>query len=171
MAKINLPFDRSTIRSILIQNVIASKCTQGSLRYWLSSGPGDFLLSPSGCPYPALYAVVIQTTSLPEFKGTRVITSSIPMKSPQFAIMKSVNYLPNVLSKMEAEENDAFAAIWLDDEGYVAEGPNMNVGFVTKERELVVPKFDKVCICDAIVFLCTRSFIYLTSLQQKCNLK
>lgn len=58
--------------------------------------------------------------------------------------MKSVNYLPNVLSKMEAEESDAFAAIWLDDEGYVAEGPNMNVGFVTKEREFVVPRFEKV---------------------------
>lgn len=144
MAKISLPFDRSTIRSILIQTVAASNCTLGSLRYWLSAGPGNFLLSPSGCPQPALYAVVIQSQSPPDLKGTKVITSSIPVKSPRFAIMKSVNYLPNVLSKMEAEESDAFAAIWLDDEGYVAEGPNMNVGFVTKEREFVVPRFEKV---------------------------
>lgn len=75
------------------------------------------------------------------------------MKSPQFAIMKSVNYLPNVLSKMEAEENNAFAAIWLDDEGYIAEGPNMNVGFVMKDRKFVVPKFEKVYICKCITCL------------------
>ncbi|KAE9448878.1 hypothetical protein C3L33_19196, partial [Rhododendron williamsianum] len=56
----------------------------------------------------------------------------------------SVNYLPNVLSKMEAEENGGYAAIWLDEEGYVAEGPNMNVAFVNKDKELLMPHFDKI---------------------------
>ncbi|PKU68046.1 D-amino-acid transaminase, chloroplastic [Dendrobium catenatum] len=143
MAKINLPFDRSQLRNILIQTVSASKCTEGALRYWLSAGPGDFYLSPSGCLQSALYAVAYET-HLPEFKGSKVVTSSIPIKSQQFAIMKSVNYLPNVLSKMEAEENGAFAGIWLDDEGYVAEGPNMNVAFLTEERELLMPEFYKI---------------------------
>ncbi|KAJ0989252.1 hypothetical protein J5N97_007608 [Dioscorea zingiberensis] len=144
MARIGLPFDRSKIRDILIKTVTISKCTQGSLRYWLSAGPGDFYLSPSGCPRPALYAIVIEGGSIPDQRGVRVITSTIPMKSPQFAIMKNVNYLPNVLSKMEAEENGAFAGIWLDDEGYVAEGPNMNVAFVTADKELLMPHFDKI---------------------------
>ncbi|KAG1330368.1 D-amino-acid transaminase, chloroplastic [Cocos nucifera] len=144
MAKVRLPFERSTMRNILVQTVGASGCRQGSLRYWLSPGPGDFLLSPSGCPNPALYAIVIEGRSLPDRKGVKVITSSIPMKSTQFAIMKNVNYLPNALSKMEAEENGAFAAIWLDDEGFVAEGPNMNVAFVTADRELLMPQFDKI---------------------------
>ncbi|KAH7682463.1 4-amino-4-deoxychorismate lyase protein [Dioscorea alata] len=144
MAKIGLPFDRSTIRNILINTVSASKCTRGSLRYWLSVGPGDFQLSSSGCAKPALYAIVIEGRSLPDQKGVRVITSSIPMKSPEFAIMKNVNYLPNALSKMEAEENGAFAGIWLDNEGYVAEGPNMNVAFVTADKELMMPHFDKI---------------------------
>lgn len=58
--------------------------------------------------------------------------------------MKNVNYLPNVLSVMEAEEKGAFASIWIDDEGYVAEGPNVNVAFITRKKELVVPLFDKV---------------------------
>ncbi|KAG0500422.1 hypothetical protein HPP92_000494 [Vanilla planifolia] len=143
MAKINPPFDSSIIRNILIRTASASRCSQGALRYWLSAGPGDFYLSPSGCLQSALYAVAYETR-LPEFKGCKVVTSSIPIKSPQFAIMKSVNYLPNVLSKMEAEENEAFAGIWLDDEGYIAEGPNMNVAFVTEEKELLMPQFDKI---------------------------
>ncbi|PIN02268.1 Branched chain aminotransferase BCAT1, pyridoxal phosphate enzymes type IV superfamily [Handroanthus impetiginosus] len=144
MAKIKLPFDRETMRRILIQTVSASKCRKGSLRYWLSAGPGDFQLSPSGCHKASLYAIVIQDLSPSDNKGIKVITSSVQIKPPQFAVMKSVNYLPNALSKMEAEENDSYAAIWLDEDGYIAEGPNMNVAFVTKEKELLMPRFDKI---------------------------
>lgn len=143
-ARINPPFDRETTKRTLIQTVAASACRNGSLRYWLSSGPGDFQLSPSGCHQSALYAIVIQDQSPPTYTGIKVITSSIPIKPPQFAVMKSVNYLPNVLSKMEAEENGAYAAIWLDEQGFVAEGPNMNVAFVTQENDLLMPRFDKI---------------------------
>ncbi|MED6176842.1 hypothetical protein PIB30_092172 [Stylosanthes scabra] len=146
MSKIDPPFDRESIRRILIQTVSASNCRKGSLRYWLSAGPGDFQLSPLGGHQSSLYAIVIQDLSLgpTSYKGVKVVTSSIPIKPPQFATTKSVNYLPNVLSKMEAEEAGAFAGIWLDHEGFVAEGPNMNVAFVTKEKELIMPHFDKI---------------------------
>ncbi|KAK2980918.1 hypothetical protein RJ640_001702 [Escallonia rubra] len=144
MARITPPFDRESIRRILIQTVSASKCRKGSLRYWLSAGPGDFQLSPSGCHQSALYAIVIHDQSPSDYKGVKVVTSSIPMKPPQFAVMKNVNYLPNVLSKMEAEENGGYAAIWLDSDGFIAEGPNMNVAFVTKGKELLMPHFDKI---------------------------
>ncbi|PNS92543.1 hypothetical protein POPTR_018G039000v4 [Populus trichocarpa] len=144
LAKINLPFDRENIRRILIQTVSASKCKTGSLRYWLSAGPGDFQLSPSDCHQPALYAIVIQDKSPHDSRGIKVVTSSVPIKPPQFATVKSVNYLPNALSKMEAEENDAYASIWLDNDGFVAEGPSMNVAFVTKEKDLLMPAFDKI---------------------------
>ncbi|KAF9616464.1 hypothetical protein IFM89_029761 [Coptis chinensis] len=117
---------------------------EGSLRYWLSVGPGDFQLSPSGCKQSALYAIVIQDKTPLGREGVKVWTSTVPIKPPQFATMKSVNYLPNVLSKMEAEEKGGFAAIWLDEDGYIAEGPNMNVAFVTKENGLLMPSFDKI---------------------------
>ncbi|CAL5206545.1 unnamed protein product [Lathyrus oleraceus] len=162
-SKIDLPFDRESIRRILIQTVSASKCRNGSLRYWLSAGPGDFNLSPSGCHQSVLYAIVIQDMSpaagAVKSRGVKVITSSIPIKHPKFAITKSVNYLPNVLSKMEAEEAGAFAGIWLDDEGFVAEGPNMNVAFVTKEKELIMPHFDKIlsgCTAKRVLTLAER---------------
>lgn len=145
MAKINPPFNRETMRKILIKIVSVSKCKKGSLRYWLSAGPGDFQLSPSNCPISSLYAIVIADKSPPSnHKGIKVVTSSIPIKPPQFAVMKSVNYLPNALSKMEAEEKGGYAAIWLDGDGFIAEGPNMNVAFVTKEKELLMPRFDKI---------------------------
>ncbi|KAK4356580.1 hypothetical protein RND71_025551 [Anisodus tanguticus] len=159
MAKIQIPFDSESIRRILIRTVSVSQCRKGSLRYWLSAGPGDFQLSPSSCHRAALYAIVIQDQSPPDHSGIRVVTSSIPIKPPQFAVMKSVNYLPNTLSKMEAEENDAYAAIWLDGDGFVAEGPNMNVAFVTKEKELLMPCFDKIlsgCTAKRVLVLAAK---------------
>ncbi|KAG5065666.1 hypothetical protein JHK86_009397 [Glycine max] len=66
--------------------------------------------------------------------GVKVVTSNVPIK-PQFATTKSVNYLPNV---------GAFVAIWFDSDGFVAEGPSMNVAFVSKENEFVMPLRDNI---------------------------
>ncbi|KAL3631439.1 hypothetical protein CASFOL_024423 [Castilleja foliolosa] len=143
-AKIVPPFSQPALKSILIQLTIASQCKTGTLRYWLSAGPGDFTLSPTGCPSSAFYAVVIDENITQCKEGVKVITSKIPIKSPLFATVKSVNYLPNVLAKMEAEEKGASGSIWVDEEGYVAEGPNVNVAFVTREKELVLPLFDRI---------------------------
>ncbi|CAA7046370.1 unnamed protein product [Microthlaspi erraticum] len=145
MAKIQPPFDRETIKKILIQTVSVSGCKDGSLRYWLSSGPGDFLLSPSKCLGSALYAIVIQKDFTVTTTGVKVVTSSVPIKPPEFATVKSVNYLPNALSQMEADDKGAYAGIWVDNDGFVAEGPNMNVAFVVNGgKELVMPRFDNV---------------------------
>lgn len=143
-ARVSSPSPRSALRSILLQLTAVSQCKKGTLRYWLSSGPGDFLLSPATCPTSAFYAVVIEDDFSQCKEGVKVITSTIPMKSSLFATMKSVNYLPNVLSKMEAEEKGAFASIWVDEEGYIAEGPNVNVAFINHDKELLLPFFDKI---------------------------
>nr|XP_019704939.1 D-amino-acid transaminase, chloroplastic isoform X2 [Elaeis guineensis] len=143
-AKITSPFPREALRSILIQMTAASRCRKGSIRYWLTAGPGDFLLSPADCPEPAFYAVVIDDDYSQCKEGVKVITSTVPMKPPLFATMKNVNYLPNVFSKMEAEDKGAFASIWVDEQGYIAEGPNVNVAFISKSKELLLPSFDKI---------------------------
>ncbi|XP_062180851.1 D-amino-acid transaminase, chloroplastic-like isoform X1 [Phragmites australis] len=146
-AKIDSPFPRETLRDILIQMTAASKCKNGSIKYWLSAGPGDFLLSPKGCTGPAFYAIVIAAATSRRSQrkeGVKAITTTVPMKHPFFAGMKSVNYLPNALAMMEAEERGAYASVWVDEEGYVAEGPMMNVAFVTVSGELVLPAFDKI---------------------------
>ncbi|KAG0446868.1 hypothetical protein HPP92_028635 [Vanilla planifolia] len=115
---------------------------KGTLRYWLSAGPGDFLLSPAGSP--AFYAVVIDDNFSQCRKGVKVVTAATPMKPPLFATMKNVNYLPNVFATMEAAEKGAFSSVWVDEDGHVAEGPNVNVAFVSKNDELLLPTFDSI---------------------------
>jgi len=111
--------------------------------------PGDFLLSPRGCTGPAFYAVVIAaaaaaTRRSQQNDGVKAITATVPMKHPFFAGIKSVNYLPNALALAEAEARGAYAPVWVDEEGCVAEGPTMNVAFVTAAGDLVLPAFDRV---------------------------
>ncbi|CAM0145489.1 unnamed protein product [Urochloa decumbens] len=153
------PFPREALRSILVQMTAASGCRKGSIRYWLSAGPGDFLLSSSGCPAPAFYGVVIASEYEQCRHGVRAVTASVPMKPPLFATMKNVNYLPNVLSIMDAEDRGAFASVWVDDRGFVAEGPHVNVAFVTADRELVLPTFDRIlggCTAKRLLALAPR---------------
>lgn len=138
-AKIDPPFLPETLRDILLQMTAASGCKNGSIKYWLSAGPGDFLLSPKGCTGWAFYAIVTMKDS-----GVKAITATVPMKHPFFAGIKSVNYLPNALAIAEAEERGAFASVWVDEDGYVAEGPTMNVAFVTTGGDLVLPAFDRI---------------------------
>lgn len=68
----------------------------------------------------------------------------MPIKHKDFATIKSTNYLLNALVVMEAEEKGANVGIWLDEDGNIAEGQNMNVGFLTNEGELLLPPFDRI---------------------------
>ena len=68
----------------------------------------------------------------------------MPIKDKFFATVKSTNYLQNALVAKEAEEKGASVGIWLDEEGNIAEGQNMNVGFLTDEGELLLPTFDRI---------------------------
>lgn len=72
------------------------------------------------------------------------MTSTIPIKAKAFATIKTTNYLPNALALREAEEKGAQAGIWLDEEGNVAEGNNLNVGFVSNDGEVLLPPFESI---------------------------
>eukprot|EP00250_Pteridium_aquilinum_P006236 c16194_g1_i1 orf=308-1600(-) len=172
MAKIIPPYSRQMLRDILVKTVAVSNVKEGFLRYWLSAGPGGFSLSSKECAHASFYAIVIHDSSSESHEPVKVITSSVPMKPPMFATMKSVNYLPNALSLLEAEEQGAFAGIWVDDEGFVAEGPNMNVAFVSKTGELIMPGFDKIlsgCTAKRVLALAQESLNKLEG--QNGNLK
>ena len=65
-------------------------------------------------------------------------TSSVPAKDPYFATLKSTNYLVNTLCLMDAEADNVDQGIFLDSDGNIAEGPNMNVAIITADGTFVV---------------------------------
>ncbi|MET0503087.1 MAG: aminotransferase class IV [Candidatus Binatia bacterium] len=147
LARIALPFPREGLRQIILDTAAASGKRDGSVRYWLSAGPGGFALGPAECIGSSFYVIVFQQEFYPESyytEGVKVITSQVPIKPPLFARTKSTNYLPNVLVVLEAKDHGADNGVFIDQRGMVAESSNMNVAFVTKERVLRHPSFDAI---------------------------
>jgi 4-amino-4-deoxychorismate lyase len=92
-------------------------------------------------------------------QGLRMMTTTYPIKPPLYAVTKSVNYLPNVLMQMEAQERGVDNGIFIDAAGNVGESSNMNVAFITPDGMLKHPKFDHIlsgCTSLRLLELATR---------------
>jgi len=147
LARVPLPFPGEGLRQIILDTAAASRQREGSVRYWLSAGPGGFGLGPAECVGSSFYVIVFNQELYPASyytDGMKVITSNIPIKPPLFARIKSTNYLPNVLVVLEAKDRSADNGIFIDQRGMVAESSNMNVAFVTKDRVFRHPVFDAI---------------------------
>jgi 4-amino-4-deoxychorismate lyase len=147
MARIPLPFPVEQLRRIIIDTAAASRKRDASVRYWLSAGPGGFGLTPAECVGSSFYVVIFGAEFYPDWfytRGLKVVTSTVPIKPPFFARVKSTNYLPNVLVVLEAKDKGADNGVFLDQRGMVAESSNMNVAFVTRDGVFRHPPFDAI---------------------------
>ena len=146
-SKLKLPASRDEMRDIIIRTTAASGRRDGSIRYWLSSGPGNLDLHPVAGADPGFFVMIFPGLVYPEkwtTDGVRVMTTTYPIKPPLYAITKTTNYMPNVLMQMEAKEKGFDNGVFVDHEGHVGESSNMNVAFVTHDNVLVHPKFDHI---------------------------
>jgi 4-amino-4-deoxychorismate lyase len=146
-SKLRLPGSRDEMRDIIVRTTAASGRRDGSIRYWLSSGPGSLELTPAAGAEPGFFVMVFAGLSYPDrwySQGLKVMTTTYPIKAPLYAITKATNYLPNVLMQMEAKEAGFDNGVFIDAEGNVGESSNMNVAFVSAGGALVHPKFDHI---------------------------
>jgi 4-amino-4-deoxychorismate lyase len=138
---------RQQMRETIIQTTAVSGLRDGSIRYWLSSGTGNLGLIPAAGAEPGFFVMIFGGLSYPEryySEGLAVMTTTYPIKPPLYAITKSTNYLPNTLMEMEAKEHGLDNGVFIDANGNVGEGSNMNCAFVTADGVLRHPKFDHV---------------------------
>src|SRR5215213_30568 len=146
-SKLKLPCPREEMRDIIIKTTAASGRRDGSIRYWLSSGPGNLDLTPVAGADPGFFVMIFAGLVYPEkwkIDGVRVMTTTYPIKPPLYAITKTTNYMPNVLMQMEAKEKGFDNGVFIDHDGHVGESSNMNVAFVNNDDVLVHPKFDHI---------------------------
>jgi 4-amino-4-deoxychorismate lyase len=151
LARIEHPWSHDDIVEMVVDTAAASGLRDGSVRYWLSPGPGGFGFSPSECEEACFYCVIFDPTSL--FAGgvdimregfSEVTVRDTPMKPELLATIKSNNYLLNVLTHMEAVDKGGMFGILVTDDGYLAEACVLNASFVTDEGDLVTPPFDGI---------------------------
>jgi 4-amino-4-deoxychorismate lyase len=143
-SKLTLAGSRAEMRDIIVRTTAASGVRDGSIRYWLSSGPGNLDLTPAAGAVPGFFVIVFGGLAYPErwySEGLKVMTTTYPIKPPLYAITKATNYLPNVLMQMEAKEAGLDNGVFIDEKGFVGESSNMNVAFVTMDGVLRHPRF------------------------------
>mmetsp|Transcript_88577 Transcript_88577/g.223052 ORF Transcript_88577/g.223052 Transcript_88577/m.223052 type:complete len:352 (+) Transcript_88577:101-1156(+) len=153
-ARIPLPLGAATVReckeqmrSIIAQTVVASGFRDASVRYYTSVGPGTFGVVPRGCT-SAFYVVVMGKTASPvgetEMKGVHEYTVDVPLKPSILANTKSNNYMLNVLTAMASQDKGGSFGVLIDNDGNIAESCVLNCTFVTQDRRLITPVFDKI---------------------------
>jgi 4-amino-4-deoxychorismate lyase len=146
-AKLRLPAPRDEMRDIIVRTTAASGAREGSIRYWLSSGPGSLELSPAAGAEPGFFVMIFPGLTYPDrwyTEGLKVLTTTYPIKPPLYAVTKSTNYLPNVLMQLEAKEAGCDNGVFIDANGHIGESSNMNVAFVTTDGVFRHPRFDHV---------------------------
>ena len=146
-SRLTLPCARAEMRDLIVRTAAASGKRDGSIRYWISSGPGSLGLAPAAGAEPGFFVMIFAGLAYPEAwhtQGLRVMTTTYPIKPPLYAVTKSTNYLPNVLIQMEAQEAGLDNGVFVDGAGNVGESSNMNVAFVGEDGVLRHPKFDHI---------------------------
>jgi 4-amino-4-deoxychorismate lyase len=147
LSRLTLPCSRAEMREIIVQTAAASGKREGSIRYWISAGPGSLGLPPVAGADPGFFVMIFGGLSYPESwmtEGLRIMTTTYPIKPPLYAITKSTNYLPNILMQLEAQEAGLDNGVFIDADGNVGESSNMNVAFVMADGVLRHPKFDHI---------------------------
>lgn len=141
----DFPPGHENIREIIKSLIIKGGEKNCIIRIIISRGPGGFSTNPYECPSSQLYINIIRHHRPPETdyaEGVCAITSRVPVKHPFFAVIKSCNYLPNVLMKMEAVKAGCKYSVNLDEEGFIGEGSTENICIVSEDGYLRIPEFE-----------------------------
>jgi branched-chain amino acid aminotransferase len=140
---LEIPFPREQIAQAVLDTVQANAKQEGYIRLVVTRGPGTLGLDPRKCSEPQVIIIVDDISLYPPDsyeKGLRVITASVIRNHPNALNprIKSLNYLNNILAKIEAERAGCPEAIMLNHNGEVAECTADNI-FLVKHGILRTP--------------------------------
>ncbi|MBT5702367.1 MAG: branched-chain-amino-acid transaminase [Pseudomonadales bacterium] len=145
--RIQLPMSAGKLEEALLEVVAASTHTDGYLRLIVTRGVGPLGIDPSHCEAGSVVIIADQLKMVSEEardKGARLIISSVrQLAGDQLdSRIKSLNYLTQIMAKMEANVARADEAVVLNQSGYVAEGSADNIFIVTGDTLETPPVTD-----------------------------
>jgi branched-chain amino acid aminotransferase len=140
---LDLPGGIDAVRAVVLATVRAFGAEEAYVRLIATRGEGSLGVDPTTCPKPRLICLVDHVRIYPPDKlssGLDLVTSSLRRPSPDVLDprIKSLNYLNNVLAKLEARQRGADEALMLNAQGMVAETSVANV-FVVRDGVLLTP--------------------------------
>jgi branched-chain amino acid aminotransferase len=140
---LDLPGGIDAVRAVVLATVHAFGAEEAYVRLIATRGEGSLGVDPTTCTQPRLICLVDHVRIYPPDKlssGLDLVTSSLRRPSPDVLDprIKSLNYLNNVLAKLEARQRGADEALMLNAQGMIAETSVANV-FVVRDGVLLTP--------------------------------
>jgi len=140
---LRVPLSKKEMIQAVIKTLKANGLKDGYIRLVISRGVGDLGLDPRKCKQASVVIIADRIDLYPKElydKGIEIVTvptirNLCEALNPQ---IKSLNYLNNILAKIEAINAGCQEALMLDHLGYVAECTGDNI-FVVKKGELYTP--------------------------------
>lgn len=145
--KLSVPLGITEMEKAVIETVKLSKKADGYIRLIVTRGEGSLGIDPMRCKKATVIIIVDDIQLYPaEYyrKGIKIITASSRRISPDSLDprIKSLNYLNNIMAKMEAANSGCQEAVMLNREGYVAECTADNI-FIVMDDSLLTPSGSK----------------------------
>jgi branched-chain amino acid aminotransferase len=140
---LKIPLTKEEMLQALVETIRKNELRNGYIRLVVSRGPGDLGLDPRRSPKASVIIIVEQLAIYPEeayLNGLKIVSVSSRRNIPD-AInpkIKSLNYLNNVLVKIQANLAGVGEALMLNAQGYVTEGSGDNI-FIVKNGVLRTP--------------------------------
>jgi branched-chain amino acid aminotransferase len=167
--RIEIPYSKDEMHAMMHECIRANNLVDGYIRLIVTRGAGTLGLDYRKCPKPGVICIADKISLYPPEmyeNGMRIIVAKRP-RTPTACLdpkLKSLNYLNNVLAKMEAIDAGCLEVIMLSTEGYVGECSGDNL-FTVKNGVIYTPPLETGFL-DGI----TRNFV-IKELAPKIGVK
>src|SRR5258705_2700954 len=140
---LEVPMSKREMTEALLETVRQNDLRDGYIRLLVTRRVGNLGLNPAQCERPSVIIIATTIALYPESlyqKGLTVVTVATRRTNPAALnpAVKSLNYLNNVMARIEANLAGADEALMLNDTGNVAECTADNI-FVVKRGQIVTP--------------------------------
>ncbi len=140
---LSVPLTMEELTEATLETCRANKLSDGYIRLVVTRGRGDLGLDPRKCPKPTVFIIADCIELYPEEyyeNGLEVITCATRRNSPDALdpAIKSLNYLNNILAKIETARAGVPEGIMLSSDGYVAECTGDNI-FLARDDHVITP--------------------------------
>ena len=140
---LDIPLSHAELMKATVESCRRNKLRDGYIRLVVTRGVGTLGLNPNRCKNPSVIIIAGKIQLYPaEFyqRGMDIVT--VPtvrnLHSAVNGAIKSLNYLNNILAKIEANNSGCEEAIMLNSEGFVSECTGDNI-FIVKQGQLLTP--------------------------------
>lgn len=137
---LKIPLNKAEFREAILETVRRNKYSDAYVRAVVSRGHGDLGLNPVKCPKASVVIIADYIAPLYEGINATAIVAATRRNNPDALNpqIKSLNYLNNIIAKMEANRAGVNEAIMLNQQGIVCEGTSDNL-FIVRNGILITP--------------------------------